>query len=160
MQLKLPTATQKIADSQSGSKMVKNSAGNSQIYVVKKGDTFWNVSQKFAVSEKDIRDVNKIPLKMALVLGQKLTIKTANQQSLVSHMVASAGHQLPKAVNQKTAPLSVVNHSINYTVKQGDSLAQISRKFNVSIADLRKWNPPEISNALTPGKKLKVILNT
>jgi membrane-bound lytic murein transglycosylase D len=53
-----------------------------------------------------------------------------------------------------------VNHSINYTVKQGDSLAQISRKFNVSIADLRKWNPPAISNALTPGKKLKVILNT
>jgi len=75
-----------------------------------------------------------------LVSGQKLTIKAANQQAVAS---AGAG-----------------GRSISYTVKQGDSLAQISRKFNVSIADLRKWNPPTISNSLTPGKKLKVILNT
>ena len=109
-----------------------------QIYVVKKGDTLRNVAQKFSVSDKDIAVWNKITLKTALVSGQKLTIKAARQQA-----VASVGIR-----------------SISYTVKQGDSLVQISRKFNVSVADLRKWNPPAISNALTPGKKLKVILNT
>ena len=85
--------------------------------------------------------------KSALVLGQKLTIKAANQQAVA---VAS------KAVVPSAAGI----RSISYTVKQGDSLAQISRKFNVSIADLRKWNPLAINNSLTPGKKLKVILNT
>jgi membrane-bound lytic murein transglycosylase D len=71
-----------------------------------------------------------------------LTINAANQPTVSSKVVASSAAR-----------------SISYTVKQGDSLAQISRKFNVSIADLRKWNPPAISNSLTPGKKLKVILN-
>lgn len=154
MLLKMPTP-QKSADIQAIAKMVQNRPGNAQIYVVKKGDTIWNVSQRFAVSDKELANWNKINLKTGLVLGQKLTIKAANQQA-----VASSAASASKAVKQQAVALSVGLHSVSYTVKQGDSLAQISRKFNVSIADLRKWNPPTISNALTPGKKLKVILNT
>lgn len=144
MMLKMPTS-QKSVDTQLTAKTASNKPGSAQIYVVKQGDTFWNIAQKFSVSVNDIAGWNKITSKSALVLGQKLTIKAATQQAVAvaSQAVASAGVR-----------------SISYTVKQGDSLAQISRKFNVSIADLRKWNPPTISNSLTPGKKLKVILNT
>jgi len=142
MILKMPTA-QKSVDT----KAAKTKPGSAQTYVVKQGDTFWNVAQKFSVSVNDIADWNKIKPKSALVLGQKLIIKAANQQA-----VAVA----PKSV----APSASGMRLISYTVQQGDSLAQISRKFNVSIADLRKWNSPAISNSLTPGKKLKVILNT
>ncbi|TRW94355.1 lytic transglycosylase [Candidatus Methylobacter oryzae] len=139
MLLKMPAAAQKSPDVQLTAK-VANKPGNAQVYVVKQGDTFWNVAQKFSVSVNDIRTWNKIPAQAALVLGQKLTIKAANQQAAASSTTGI--------------------RSISYTVKQGDSLAQISRKFNVSIADLRKWNSPAVSNSLTPGKKLKVILNT
>jgi membrane-bound lytic murein transglycosylase D len=134
MLLKMPTP-QKSAPPTTTT--AKNSPGSAQIYIVKKGDTFWNVAQKFSVSVNDIAGWNKITPKSALVLGQKLTIKAANQQA----QALSAGIR-----------------TISYTVKQGDSLAQISRKFNVSIADLRKWNPPGISNSLTPGKVLKVVV--
>lgn len=144
MMLKMPTA-QKSAGTLFSTEMAKTKPGSAQVYVVKQGDTIWNIGQRFSVSGKDIADWNKLNSKTALVLGQKLTIKAANQQ-----IVASAS----KAVVSSAA------RSISYTVKQGDSLAQISRKFNVSIADLRKWNPPAISDSLTPGKKLKVILNT
>jgi membrane-bound lytic murein transglycosylase D len=142
MMLKMPTV-QKSADTLLTTKTAKTNQGGAQIHVVKQGDTIWNIGQKFSVSGKDIADWNKLNLKTALVSGQKLTIKAANQQAVASHAVTSS------------AP-----RSISYTVKQGDSLAQISRKFNVSIADLRKWNSPAISNSLAPGKKLKVILNT
>jgi membrane-bound lytic murein transglycosylase D len=124
----------------------KTKPGSAQVYVVKHGDTLWNIGQKFSVSGKDIADWNKLSSKTALVSGQKLSIKASNQQTVASKAVASFA--------------SAGIRSISYTVKQGDSLAQISRKFNVSIADLRKWNSPAISNSLTPGKKLKVILNT
>jgi membrane-bound lytic murein transglycosylase D len=124
----------------------KTKPGSAQVYVVKHGDTLWNIGQKFSVSGKDIADWNKLSSKTALVSGQKLSIKASNQQTVASKTVASLA--------------SAGIRSISYTVKQGDSLAQISRKFNVSIADLRKWNSPAISNSLTPGKKLKVILNT
>ncbi|MDP3521181.1 MAG: LysM peptidoglycan-binding domain-containing protein [Hydrogenophaga sp.] len=144
MMLKMPEAQQSVGTSFNVA-TAKTKPGSAQVYVVKQGDTIWNIGQKFSVSGKDIADWNKLNSKTALVLGQKLTIKAANQQ-----VIASAS----KAVFSPAA------RSISYTVKQGDSLAQISRKFNVSIADLRKWNSPAISNSLTPGKKLKVILNT
>ncbi|MEY3807482.1 MAG: hypothetical protein RI893_458 [Pseudomonadota bacterium] len=83
--------------------------------------------------------------------------KTAKQTTVATPVIASAIGSHPKTDKQPTVTAS---HSINYTVKQGDSLTQISRKFNVSIADLRKWNPTEVSNSPVPGKKLKVILNT
>ncbi|MGZ5075045.1 MAG: LysM peptidoglycan-binding domain-containing protein [Methylobacter sp.] len=144
MLLKMP----KPADTQLTARAVSKS-GSTQIYVVKPGDTFWNVAQKFSVSVNDIQSWNKIPAKAALVLGQKLTIKTA-----------ASSPQAVALASKTVAPSAAGIRSISYTVKQGDSLAQISRKFNVSIADLRKWNSATISNSLTPGKKLKVILNT
>jgi membrane-bound lytic murein transglycosylase D len=142
MILKMPPS-QKTA--QPVAATANNKSGGSQVYVVKKGDTIWNIGQRFSVSGKDIAAWNKINSKTALILGQKLTIKGANQHVAVARSGA--------------APAAGIR-SISYTVKQGDSLAQISRKFNVSIADLRKWNPPAVSNSLIPGKKLKVILNT
>ncbi len=134
MVLKMPTAQKTVALATTTPKL-----GSAQIYVVRNGDTLWNVAQKFSVGDKDILAWNKVNPKTGLVLGQKLTIKAAKPQAVAS---------------------SSAIRSISYTVKQGDSLAQISRKFNVSVADLCKWNPPAISNSLTPGKKLKVILNT
>lgn len=138
MLLKLPRL-QKTADTkqQYSAKIAKSKSGSTQIYVVQKGDTFWNIAQKFSVSTNDIATWNKITVKMTLISGQKLTIKAANQYVQAS----SAGIR-----------------TIKYTVKKGDSLAQISRKFNVSVADLRKWNPPGISNSLIPGKILKVVI--
>jgi membrane-bound lytic murein transglycosylase D len=147
MVLKMPTSH----SSNSTLSTAKTKPGSAQVYVVKQGDTIWNIGQKFSVSGKDIADWNKLSAKSALVSGQKLTIKAPNQQVVASKAVTS------KAV---ASLASAGIRSISYTVKQGDSLAQISRKFNVSIADLRKWNSPAISNSLTPGKKLKVILNT
>lgn len=144
MVLTMPTS-QKSAAAMAAAQTVAPKPGSAQVYVVKKGDTIWNIGQRFSVSGKDIADWNKLSSKTSLVLGQTLTIKAPVQQAVASKTVV---------------PSSSGIRSISYTVQQGDSLAQISRKFNVSIADLRKWNPPTISNSLTPGKKLKVILNT
>lgn len=135
MLLKMPTpqnSAQPVATT------AKNNSGGAQVYVVKKGDTFWNVAQKFSVSVNDIQSWNKISPKSSLVLGQKIIIKAAHQQAQAS----SAGIR-----------------TINYTVKPGETLAQISRKFNVSITDLRKWNSSDVYNSLTPGKVLKVIID-
>jgi len=140
MTLKIP-GSNKADDTTLTAKVSKNSVSNTQVYVVKKGDTFWNIGQRFAVSGENIAAWNNITLKTALVMGQKLVIKADKQQ--------------PAVASSAREPASL--RSISYTVKQGDSLAQISRRFNVSIADLRKWNSPELAKSLTPGKKLKVI---
>jgi membrane-bound lytic murein transglycosylase D len=119
-------------------KASKTRLANSQVYAIKKGDTFFNISQRFAVTPKDIANWNNISLKTALIPGRKLTIKSVNQQ------LASASPSI---------------RLISYTVGKGDSLTQISRKFNVSVADLRKSNAATLVKGLRPGQKLKVLID-
>jgi membrane-bound lytic murein transglycosylase D len=116
----------------------KPKSTNAQVYAIKKGDTFFNISQRFSVTPKDIANWNSITLKTALIPGRKLTIKSVNPQ------LASASSSI---------------RLINYKVGQGDSLTQISRKFNVSVADLRKSNAATLVRGLRPGQTLKVIID-
>ncbi len=134
--LKIPTSSHTAAIKQiSRTANTKTSGG--QVYVVKKGDTFFNVSKRFAVSRNSIASWNNISANSNLRLGQKLVIKGGGQQ------VASA------------SPTRL----IRYTVKRGDSLMQLSRKFGVSLNDLRKYNPAAGSKGLRPGQNLKILVD-
>jgi membrane-bound lytic murein transglycosylase D len=116
----------------------KNKSAITQVYAIKKGDTFFNISQRFSVNPKDITNWNNITLKTALIPGRKLTIKSVNPQ------LASASPSI---------------RLISYTVGKGDTLTQISRKFNVSVADLQKSNAAILVKGLQTGQKLKVIVD-
>ncbi len=116
----------------------KPKATNTQVYTVKKGDTFFNISQRFSVTPKDIANWNSATLKTALIPGRKLTINSINPQ------LASASSSI---------------RLFSYKVGQGDTLIQISRKFNVSVADLRKSNAALLVKGLRPGQTLKIIVD-
>ncbi|RLA25322.1 MAG: lytic transglycosylase [Gammaproteobacteria bacterium] len=101
------------------------------IYKVKAGDSLWGIARKLGLHSKDIARWNQIGLNNTLALGQSLVIKQA-----VKHANAQ--------------------QSIRYTVRSGDSLYAISEKFNVRVADLRKWNSATLGKYLKPGQTLTV----
>lgn len=137
--IKLPSP-KKSSDFNIIAKSTKSSTlgSGTRYHVVKKGDTFWNIAQRYAVSTKDIANWNNISLKSALILGQKISIKNRDPQ------LASSSSAL---------------RLIRYTVKAGDSLTQISKKFNISVSDLRKSNSDSLIKGLRPGQKLKVLVD-
>jgi membrane-bound lytic murein transglycosylase D len=63
-----------IPDSPSQSASAKDSIPQ-QLYVVKTGDTFWDIARQFAVSSQDIAEWNNMSLSKTLQPGQKLIIK-------------------------------------------------------------------------------------
>ena len=109
------------------------------VYTTKKGDTLWNVSQRFSVDTDDIISWNKLTSKAPLKIGQKILIKKGGDITVASN-----------------AP---TYKQVSYTVKPGDTLGQISKKFNVNVTDLRKWNNvPKNSAEIKPGSKLKLMI--
>lgn len=124
----------------SGASKTITSSNQTTTYTVKPGDTFWNISQRFSVSPKDLAAWNKISTTSKLISGKKLTIKAPSHQHYAS---ASPSVRL-----------------IHYTVLKGDTLTKIAKKFNIQIDDLRKSNP-ELSGkgGVRYGQKLKVIVD-
>lgn len=113
-----------------------------QSYKIKKGDTLWSISQHFSVDPDDILSWNNLSKKSGLKAGQTLTIKATGDNIQVA----------------STAPSF---KQISYTVKPGDTLGKISKKFNVNVTDLRKWNHvPKNRAEVKPGAKLKITVES
>lgn len=135
--LKIPVSSRHASLAVETSRTGKAKSSGGQFYVVKKGDTFFNVSKRFAVSRSNIAAWNNISPNSNLRLGQKLVIKGGSVQQLAS---ASS------------------SRLIRYTIKRGDSLMQLSRKFGVSLNELRKSNP-QTAKGLRPGQSIKILVD-
>jgi membrane-bound lytic murein transglycosylase D len=134
--LKVPSA----AKSTGNAVMLAKASRPSETYhTVRKGDTFYNIGQRYSISPKELASWNRITLKTALVPGRKLIIKGREQQ------VASSSNSL---------------RLVHYTVKKGDTLTQICKKFNVSMSDLKRSNAPALTNGLQTGKVLKILVDS
>jgi len=112
------------------------------VYTVKRGDTLWDIGKHYGVSVKQLTGWNGISSRKYLRPGQKLTLWFAEDDK-----------QAPTAGGQ---PASDPFH---YTVKKGDSLWSIAKKFNVTIKQLLVWNNLRRNKHLHPNQKITVYQN-
>ena len=110
-------------------------------YRVRSGDYLGKIANRYGVSVSKIKRWNGLRSNN-LRVGQRLTIYRRNPSS---GAVTNTAQATAKSKAAQT-----------YTVKNGDSLWSISRKFpGVSVDNIKKWN--DISgNKLKPGMKLKI----
>lgn len=109
-------------------------------YRVKSGDYLGRIAQRYGVRVSQIKSWNGLR-NNNLRVGQLLTIYPRNFETQVAKNPPKVEH---------------VGGEKIYTVRAGDSLWSISRKFpGVSIENLKKWNGISGTN-LKPGTKLKI----
>ncbi|AGH82156.1 lytic transglycosylase [Psychromonas sp. CNPT3] len=106
-------------------------------YIVREGDTLWDISRHYKVTSKDIKKWNAIRHNKALRIGQKLTI----------------WKELHKVrINNRT-------RLVYYRIRTGDSLGFIALKHKVKVADLKRWNKITRNKYIKPGEKLKIYIS-
>ncbi len=144
--LVIPVATRSLASYSLGERQRpvtrQNTSGGTGLkvaYVVKTGDTFWDIARKHKVEVNQLASWNNIAPRDTLRVGQKLVVWSS---------VKTAAPGMPSTQQR-----------INYTVRRGDSLAGISQKFNVSLNDLVRWNSLDKSKHLQPGQKLVLVVD-
>ena len=111
--------------------------GSKTTYRVRNGDSLWNIARKHSVSVRQVARWNRIGTNTVIRPGQTLVIWTKD-----------AGDKQHKRVR-----------SIRYTVRSGDSLYLISKKFNVSVAELRRWNNLDKNKYIQPGQRLTLYVD-
>jgi len=81
-------------------------------------------------------------------------LRTRSTDRPVQKPVSVAAKKKPLA-KKATAPKKAAAASTMYTVKQGDTLYDIARRYKVSVDQIKKWNGLR-GNNLSIGQKLKV----
>ena len=127
-------------------KGLKTSDGKRYVYIVKRGDNLWDIGRNYGISVNQLAKWNGISKKSFLRPKQKLTIwinKDTKDQK--DNVVQTVIH------NQSTT---------EYTVKKGDSLWLIARRFDIHVTDLLEWNNLKKNRYLKPGQTLKINKDT
>ncbi len=106
-----------------------------------------------------------------ILLTERLDQLEANMTSRINNMAnqlsaaapkpapeaAATAEAAAKAEDAKAAPVAKKESPAKiYTVKRGDTLYRISRRYSLSIEQLRQYNNLEQNAAIYPGQKLKV----
>ena len=108
----------------------KNS-GTPTTHKVGSGDTLFNIAKRYDMNVADLIANNNI---------KGNTIHTGQ----ILKVAAAKGKQTAKASVQP----------VSYTVRQGDTLTDIARRFNVNVNDVRRWN--NNSSNIKPGQNIKL----
>lgn len=130
-------------------------------HVVTRGQTLSKLSAKYDVSVADIKKWNNLK-KNALYRGQKLKIKkqlqapTPQTTTAIAKNTKSDQKEAVDTEKQKiTYEYVTKNVSKKHKVKKGENLSVIANKYNVGVADIKKWNKLS-KNSLMAGQSLLI----
>ncbi len=118
-------------------------------YQVREGDTLWDIARKYDIGVMQLAKWNGMAPRDPLKPGRTLVIWTQTQQKVSAINPAEFRHPFEKNTQQR----------IGYTVRSGDSLALISQRFRVSVANLKRWNRLEGKKYLQPGQRLTLYVD-
>ncbi len=110
-----------------------------QLYTVRAGDSLWKISQKFGVTQKELRVWNRLGWSNMLRPGQVLAVSKRGQKKVAVKKPARTRGPVKKMV---------------YQVRSGDTLWGIGRQFDVATREIRRWNNLTQNHILRPGQKL------
>ena len=127
------------------------------IHKVKAGETLSSIAKTYEVTTDEIKQSNNLR-RNAVRVGQQLRITTSSKQALMENAVAAVTK--PAKSNTTTAKPAAQKQETkaaptSHTVKKGETLSVIARKYGTTVDALKKTNGLKSDN-ITIGQKLKL----
>jgi membrane-bound lytic murein transglycosylase D len=115
-------------------------------YVVKKGESYSSIANKFSISLDDLKAMNT-KIGDNLLIGQKI---------IISEMQPGGENENITQDNKKQQGKT---KTITYKVQPGDTLWGIANKKGTSIDEIKKWNNLK-SEEVIPGQVIKIVVSS
>ena len=167
----------KITSALTAFALLSSSAMANVSYTVQKGDSYWNIAQRFNTSMNEIMNANNANGNSYLITGQIIkipsniyTVQKGDTYYLIAKKCSVSLSELLNANNASQESIlypgqtitipEIHNGYTTYTVQKGDTYWIISQKYSVSLDSLLKANNVTTNTALNIGDKVKIPKTT
>lgn len=127
-------------------------------HVIRKGESLSRIASRYHVPADAILSLNEIRSVKQLKIGSELLVPVGGARvAKVSREIASEKPVRHRVV-ATTARHSAGKNHVMYTVRKGDTLYEISRRYAVRVEDIKDWNYIGRTKSLRPGRRLKLYV--
>lgn len=159
----------------------KKTSADVATHVVQPGETLWSISQKYGIRLASLKSKNRIrrdsELKVGMVLnlqeprkrGEEIPVVKvesprntptvlASQETIPSNQTAveaSTPRRSEETIN--SSPRTTSSSDTYHIVSKGETLFAISRKYGITVDQLKSWNKIGSNNIISVGQKLVIF---
>lgn len=126
-----------------------------QAYQSKKGERLDKLATLFGLSIEQLRSINGLPPHAKLSTGQVLLVPL-NGEHAKNEFEAFNTHLVPFD--------QLLSNAVRHTVRKGDTLSSIARRYHVRLSSLQSWNkgvkilrPGQRIYVMQPGKSSRIV---
>lgn len=119
------------------------------LHVVRRGDTFWDIARQYNVSVKELARWNGMAPGDILRPGDRLVVWLPASSREARIGLPDFDHPLGEQTLRR----------VRYSVRHGDSLYRIARRFSVAVDDIQRWNNLRQKDLLRPGQRLTLFVD-
>ena len=144
----------------------KRPSAEAATHVVEDGETLWSISQKYGIRLSALKSKNRIrkdaDLRTGMILNLKESRKRGEEIPMYQEPVpapptpASSQVTTNPVQSQESTPPSATETS--HTVRAGETLFSISKKYGLSVDELKQLNSIGSQNLITVGQKLRILI--
>ena len=143
----------------------KRKTGNNEYHTIQPGETLYDIAQQEAIRLETLLEYNFLKSDMKPAIGEQLNLRTkASAMPKLAlkenYSIYDNGSKIETmntyaVANPKKEVLSDERNAIIYTVQPKETIYAISKKYDVNIEDIVKWNQLG-SYDLKMGQQLKI----
>jgi membrane-bound lytic murein transglycosylase D len=150
----------------------KKPSAEIETHVVQPGESLWSISQKYGIRLSALKSKNRIrrdtELKVGMILnlqeprkrGEEIPVMQISTPAPQRQAVAVATKELepaPAVSTVQNPSRNLDSSRITHSVAAGETLFAISKKYGVTVDQLKSWNNIGSQNIISVGQKLVIL---
>jgi membrane-bound lytic murein transglycosylase D len=141
-----PTPTARTAALGSATAAAPARRARPQVHVVRQGESFWSIAQRNNMDVNTLMRLNGKRPGQGIVPGERLVVSKSSASNNRSSNRSGRNNPVESGSVQR----------VTHTVRSGDTLSSIARRYGVTAGQIAAWNDLKVSGVLRPGQKLAI----